>query len=274
VKVTYRREGSGPPLVCHPGGPGFSSHYFGDLAGLGERFDLILVDPRGTGATPRPDDPSAYETSDYVGDLEQLRADLGLEQLNLLGHSHGGMVAMAYAAAHPTRVRRLVLASTTPRFAQEHEAAMIAAMEAEAGQPWYEQARAALEAEQEGDFGSDEELWELVLREMPFYFARFGKAEQTYLDTLRGDSPVNGEALGYFNREIFHAFDLRDDLARIEAPTLVITGANDFITGPLAAREIAERIARAKLAILPDCGHFIFVEARERFRAEVERWLT
>lgn len=273
MKVTYRREGSGPPLVCHPGGPGFSSQYFGDLAGLGERLELILVDPRGTGATPRPDDPAAYATSDYVDDLDELRQELGLEQLNLLGHSHGGMVAIAYAAAYPRRVRRLVLASTTPRFGQEHEAAMIAAMEAEAGQPWYEQARAALEEEQEGEFDSDEELWEVVLREMPFYFARFGRSEQAYLDTLHESSPVNGDALGHFNREIFHAFDLRDDLARIEAPTLVITGENDFITGPLCAREIAERVPGAELVIAPGCGHFIFVEAPERFRAEVERWV-
>jgi pimeloyl-ACP methyl ester carboxylesterase len=236
VRVTYRRAGSGPPLVCHPGGPGFSSY--------------------------------------YVDDLEELRIELGLEQLNLLGHSHGGMVAMAYAAAYPARVRRLVLASTTARFAQEHEAAMIAAIEAEAGEPWYEQARAALEDEQEGNFESDEELWELVLREMPFYFARFGKAEQAYLESLRDDSPVNGDALGHFNRELFHAFDHRGDLGRIEAPTLVITGEDDFITGPLCAREIAQGIAGAELVILPGSGHFSFVEAPERFRAEVERWLA
>jgi pimeloyl-ACP methyl ester carboxylesterase len=48
--LSYRCEGTGPVLVCHPGGPGFSSRYFGDLAGLGERFTLILLNPRGSEA--------------------------------------------------------------------------------------------------------------------------------------------------------------------------------------------------------------------------------
>lgn len=273
MKVGYRRKGSGPPVVCHPGGPGFSSLYFGDLAGLGERFELILVDPRGTGATPRPDDPRAYALSDYADDLEELRDELGLEQLNLLGHSHGGMVAMAYAAAHPGRVRRLVLASTTPRFGAEQEAAMTTAMEAKADEPWYEDASAALAAEQEGEFETDEELRDLALREFPFYFARFGESERAYLETLRDEVP-NADALLLFNREIFQVFDLRPELGRIDAPTLVITGAEDFITGPIGANEIAAEIAGAETLILPDTGHFIFVEARERFREEVARWLA
>jgi pimeloyl-ACP methyl ester carboxylesterase len=46
--LAYRLAGSGPMLVCHPGGPGFSSRYFGDLAGLGGRFTLALLNPRGT----------------------------------------------------------------------------------------------------------------------------------------------------------------------------------------------------------------------------------
>jgi pimeloyl-ACP methyl ester carboxylesterase len=273
VRVGYRREGSGPPLVCHPGGPGFSSLYLGDLAGLGDRFELILVDPRGTAATPRPPDSDAYAIADYVDDLEELRAGLGLEQLNLLGHSHGGVVAMAYAAAHPGRLRRLVLASTLPRFSPVQEAAMTAAMQTREREPWYEDACAALEAEQAGDFETDEELRDLALREFPFYFARFGEAEQAYLDTLRAETP-NADALLLFNREIFSVFDLRPELGRIDVPTLVIAGELDFITGPIAAEEIAEGIAGAEKVILPDTGHFIFVEARASFRAEVTRWLA
>src|ERR671936_700691 len=89
--LTFERRGSGPLVVCHPGGPGFSSAYFaGDLGGLGERFTLVLFNPRGTAGSARPDDATAYATADYVADVEALRAHLGEEQLNLLGHSHGG----------------------------------------------------------------------------------------------------------------------------------------------------------------------------------------
>ncbi len=271
-RLGYRREGQGPVLICHPGGPGFSSLYLGDLAGLGADFSLILLDPRGTAESDRPADPRAYLINDYVGDLEELRSHLRLERMLLMGHSHGGIVAMAYASAHPDRVERLVLASTLARFAKEQEAAMRAGMESRAGEPWYADAVAALEAEQAGQFSSDEELAELALREFPLYFAKYGEREAAYLDTLRAERP-NTDALRLFNNEIWATFDLRGSLARISSPTLVITGEDDFITGPACARELATGITGVRSIIVPGSGHFIFVEARDRFRDEVSEFL-
>ncbi len=270
--LSYRREGTGPLLVCHPGGPGFSSRYFGDLAGLGASFTLILLNPRGTEGSDRPSDRGAYQTADYVSDLDELRAHLGVEQMLLLGHSHGGVVAAAYSAAHPHRVERLVLASTLARFAEEQNAAMEAAMNAKSDQPWYADARAALEDEQEGRFETDEQLGALALREFPFYFKNYGAAEEAYLDTLRDEIPV-ADALLLFNNEVWTTFDLRADLPKITAPTLVITGEDDFITGPACAADFGS-IPRQTTVVLPDCGHFIFVEARDRFRAEVTQHLS
>jgi proline iminopeptidase len=270
--LVYRREGSGRLLVCHPGGPGFSSRYFGDLAGLGQLFELVLLNPRGTEGSDRPADARAYSTEDYVADLEEVRVHLGLERLLLLGHSHGGVVAQVYAATHPDRVEKVVLVSTLARFADEQGAAMEAAMQAKAGEPWYEDARAALEDEQEGRFESDEELAALAYREFPFYFARFGDDERTYLENLRGEVPV-ADALLFFNNEIFPTFDHRPVLPRITAPALVITGEDDFITGPVCAADFAA-IPDQRTVIVPDCGHFIFVEARDRFRDEVATFLS
>jgi pimeloyl-ACP methyl ester carboxylesterase len=269
--LSYRRLGSGPTLMCHPGGPGFSSRYFGDLAGLGASFTLVLLNPRGSEGSDRPSDARAYQTADYVADLDELRRHVGLERMLLLGHSHGGVVAAAYSATHPDRIERLVLASTLARFGEEHQAAMEAGVAAKAGEPWYEDARAALEDEQAGRFESDEELAELGLREFPFYFARYGDAERAYLDTLRGEIPV-ADALILFNNEIFTTFDLRPELTNITAPTLVITGADDFITGPACAVDFAA-IRNQTTAIVPDCGHFIFIEARDRFRADTTAFL-
>jgi pimeloyl-ACP methyl ester carboxylesterase len=270
--LSYRREGDGPVLVCHPGGPGFSARYFGDLAGLGASFTLVMLNPRGSEGSDRPADPRAYAAGDYVSDLDELRAHLGLERMLLLGHSHGGMVAAAYAAGHPDRVERLVLASTLARFAAEQEAVMEEAMDSKEAEPWYADARAALEDEQAGRFDTDEELGELAIREFPFYFARYGEAEQTYLDTLRGEVPV-ADALLLFNNEIFNTFDLRPELLSITAPTLVITGEDDFITGPVCATDFAD-VPDQTTVVLPDCGHFIFIEARDRFRDEVISFLV
>ena len=258
-RLSYRRLGSGPVLVCHPGGPGFSSRYFGDLAGLGDRHTLVLLDPRGTEGSDRPADRRAYDTGDYVADLDELRAHLGLERMLLLGHSHGGVVAQAYAARHPDRVERLVLASTLARFQAEQEHAMEAAMAAKAGEPWYEDASDALRAEQAGEWETDEELAAIAIREFPFYFHTYGEREQAYLRTLEGEVPV-GDALKLFNEEIFTTFDLRPELGRITAPTLVLTGEDDFICGPVCARELADGVAGSDLALIPECGHFVFVE--------------
>jgi pimeloyl-ACP methyl ester carboxylesterase len=267
-RLAYRRTGEGPTLVCHGGGPGFSGLYLSDLGGLDRDLELVLLDPRGTGASDRPVDPRAYAIADYSADLEKLREHLGLERMNLLGHSHGGLVVMDYAAKYPDRVERLILASTLPRWATEQEAAMEAAVEARTDEPWYADAKAALEAEQAGRFESDEELLDLTLREFPFYFARFGDDERAYLERLRVETP-NADALLLFNREIFSTFDLRPELAKITARTLVITGEEDFITGPLSATEIAAGIPDAETVILPGVGHFIFVEGPDAFRDAV-----
>ena len=226
-------------LVCHPGGPGFSSRYFGDLAGLGGRFTLALLNPRGTEGSDRPGDSRAYTTEDYVGDLEEFRVHLGLERM-----------------------------TTIARFQAEQEAAMEAAVAAKADEAWFEDALAALKTEQAGDWGADEELAELVLRELPFYFAHYGDPERRYVQSLEGEIPV-GDALKLFNGEVFTTFDLRPELSGITAPTLVITGEYDFICGPVCAKELAEGVRDAELVLLPDCGHFVFVEQRDRFAASI-----
>lgn len=270
--LAYRRTGSGPTLVCHPGGPGFSSRYFGSLAGLGGRFTLAMLNPRGTEGSDRPADARGYRTADYVADLDEFRAHLGLERMLLLGHSHGGVVAQAYAASHPDRVERLVLASTLARFQAEQRGAMEAAMHLRSDEPWFEDGVAALEAEQAGEWEADEELAGIVLRELPFYFAAYGDREREYVRSLEGEIPV-GDALKLFNNEVFATFDLRPELARISAPTLVLTGEDDFICGPLNARELAAGIDEAELVLLPACGHFVFVEQPEAFADAVGRFL-
>jgi proline-specific peptidase len=263
-RLAYRRAGSGSALVCHGGGPGFSGLYLQDLGGLDRHLELILLDPRGTGGSDRPADARAYSIEDYANDVEELRQHLGLERISLFGHSHGGVVAMDYAARFPDRVEKLILASTLARFAKEQVGAMEAGMAAKAGEPWFEDASAALAAEQAGDFETDEELGRLALREFPFYFAHYGDAERAYLEALREDIP-NADTLRYFNQEIFETFDLRPQLARITAPTLVITGEQDFITGPVCADDIEASLSDVRKVVIPGAGHFIFVETPDAF---------
>ena len=266
--LAYHRSGSGPTLVCHPGGPGFSSLYLGDLGGLGDELELVLVDPRGTGGS---DPASDYQIADYASDLEELRERLGLERMLLFGHSHGGVVAIEYAARHPERVERLVLASTLARFGAEQNAVMETAIAARAGEPWYDDALAALQTELEGNFETGRELMDLTLRMMPFYFASYEDEERAYIASLAGDE-LCVDALRLWEKEIFERFDLRSRLPELTMPTLVIAGSEDFITGPRAAEDLAA-IPGVETIVLDGAGHMIFVEARQRFRESVLSFL-
>ncbi len=100
ARLAYRPAGEGRPLVCLPGGPGRGADYLGDLGGLGRRAgcELIIFEPRGTGASAVPDDPATYRCDRMAQDVEALRAHLRLDQIDLLGHSAGADLALLYAA--------------------------------------------------------------------------------------------------------------------------------------------------------------------------------
>jgi pimeloyl-ACP methyl ester carboxylesterase len=108
-------SGTGAPLVCLPGGPMLASAYLGDLGGLAAHRRLVLLDLRGTGDSATPDDPASYRCDRQVGDVEALRAHLGLERIDLLGHSAGGSLAVGYAAEHPQRIGSIVLVTPSSR---------------------------------------------------------------------------------------------------------------------------------------------------------------
>jgi pimeloyl-ACP methyl ester carboxylesterase len=263
--LAYQRVGAGPMLVCHPGGPGLPGEELGDLAGLGESLELVLLEPRGTGGSTRPADADAYDFEDYVADLEELRLHLGRERIDLLGFSHGGMVAMAYAAAHPDRVKRLLLAGTLAHRDEALDAEMERGLSEREGEPWYPEARAALDEEEAAEFEDDGALAENLARQWPLYFGRYGEREQAFVRTLAGLVP-NADALRRFNSAIWPSFDLRPGLARITAPTLVLAGDRDFIAPPACARVIGDAITDAEVVVVPGAGHFVFVEAPETFR--------
>ena len=104
--------------MCHPGGPGFDGLCFEGLAGLTASRTVVSVNPAGTrGSDPWTED--AYSLERRADDVDDLRATLGEERIDYLGHSAGGFVGMHYAALYPRRVRRLVLVGTFPRFTDE-----------------------------------------------------------------------------------------------------------------------------------------------------------
>jgi len=268
LTLSYERRGSGPLLVCHPGGPGGSAAEFRDFAGLDDTFELLLLSPRGSHGSDPADD---YRLESYVADLEALREHLDVDRLNLLGFSHGGIVAMAYTAAHGPRVRRLVLVDTLAVWGDEAEAAMSRAVEARKDEPWFAEAAEAIEEEQAGEFSSARELIANLQRQIPLYFHRWEGNEQAGRQ-LATDF-AHAEPLHHFNTVEFPDFDLRPELRAIEASTLVVVGEDDFIAGPACAEAMVRELPNGRLVTIPDAGHFVYVEQPEAFRTALTEFL-
>jgi proline iminopeptidase len=268
LTLSYERRGSGPLLVCHPGGPGGSAAEFLDFAGLDDTFELVLLNPRGShGSDPAED----YALASYVADLEALLEHLGVEQLDLLGFSHGGIVAVAYAAAFGERVGRLVLACTLAAWGDEAEAAMRRGIEKRRGASWFEAAAKAIEEEQAGEFSSVQELIANAQQQAPLYFHRWEGNEQ--VGGLLFSDFAHSEPLHYFNTVEFPSLDLRVELRSIAAPTLVVAGDDDMIAGPVCADAILRELPDGRLVTIPDSGHFVYVEQPEAFRAALTGFL-
>jgi len=268
LTLSYERRGSGPLLVCHPGGPGASAAEFRDFAGLDDTFDLVLLSPRGSHGSDPADD---YALASYAADVDALRAHLGVEQFDLLGFSHGGIVAMTYAADYGPRVRRLVLAGTLAVWGGEAEAAMQRSIESHRDEPWYAEAKQAIEEEQAGEFSSTAELIANVQRQAPLYFHRWEGNEQVGRELF--SDFAHSEPLHYFNTVEFPTFDLREQLRTIEAPTLVLVGDDDMIAGPVCADAIVAELPDVRRVTIPDSGHFLYIEQPEAFRAALTDFL-
>lgn len=264
-------EDAATTLVCHPGGPGMSGAYFGDLCGLGSRdLRMIFFNPRGTGESSPPVG-GRYELGDYAADLEALRSQLELQRIDLLGHSHGGFVGMVYALSYPERLGRLALVCSAPRFSSELREEAEAAFVAHRDQPWFEDAREAQRRRQAWDFTSPQEAAALYAREARLWFANEGPDTEAFLGELARQRP-DLQALRYFNHRLAAAYDLRPRLGEIDAPTLVVNGGRDFFGPRISARELAA-IPNSRVVLIPDAGHFVFAEAPQRFRAELEAFL-
>jgi pimeloyl-ACP methyl ester carboxylesterase len=259
--LSWRQSGSGPLLLCHPGGPGCSSLYFGGLSELAAERTLVVLDPRGTGDSSRPADPSGYDLEDYATDIEALRDELGVDRLDLLGHSHGGFVAIVWAGENPERVGRLVLADTAPRFTDAIRGLRMERVVSHQGRPYFEDAVAALQDQQAGRYATDEELAALYERAAPLS-APLGEDIAPIADAFRA-AGVNADALKHFNERIAGGMDLRPPLARIEAPTLVIAGERDPFAGP-TLDEIAGALPDPTVVTVPGADHFPFLEPEGR----------
>jgi pimeloyl-ACP methyl ester carboxylesterase len=272
TELAYHVIGTGEPLICLPGGPMRASQYLGDLGGLDEHRQLILLDHRDTGDSARPSDPETYRIDRMVADVEALRAHLGLETMDILAHSAGANLVALYASAHPTRVAKLALITPGTRAVglPVTNDDRRAAAQLRKNESWFAESYQAFEriwSEEE-----DDEDWDLIA---PFFYGRWDEAARVHAAADEEQSSEEGTEWHYAEG-VFHPEETRAALAELEVPVLILAGEYDFGPSPVLAMQLGECFPKAwmQLAVQPGAGHFPWLDDAQWFSGAVSRWLA
>jgi len=269
TELAYRVVGSGPPLVCIPGGPGQAVEYLGDLGGLSSQRTLILLHNRGTGASQAPHDPVTYRVDRLVQDVEALRDHLGLDWMDLFGHSASGGTCLLYAAEHPRRLGHLVLVAPSLRVVgMPSDLGVEEVLARRAHEPWYAGAVTALYAEA----ASPQELQQYRWLAAPLLYRRWDAAAQAQAaaEPAQFAQPATDGFYAGFEPDPA----LPERLAVLAAPVLLVAGEYDIWPTGAAVRGLAALLGHADLALLPRTGHFPWVDDPASFAAIVDEFLA
>ncbi len=253
------------PIVVIHGGPGCDSGYMlPDLEPLVAEYGrtLVFYDQRGGGRSDLPDEPSTMLAIDrHVADLEALREHLGLERMTLLAHSFGPLLAASYAIEHPDRVRRMIfIGALPPRRADvwrrhgDAVAAILSEEETTAMERAYEDLLSGPDPVE-----ACRRFWAVAMKPRV--------ADPAKIALVRGDlCSAPAEAIRYGmahtnprTLESLGDWDLRERLAAVNAPTLIVHGEHETIAMDLV-EEWTSALPDARLMRVPEAAHFPYVE--------------
>ncbi|MDQ3986079.1 MAG: alpha/beta hydrolase [Actinomycetota bacterium] len=233
----------------------------------------IFFDMRGHGFS-QPTGEEEFSVQRMAKDLDAIIADCDLEEVVIVGHSIGGMIALELGSARPdllgSPIKGIVLTNTTYRPPMETIAggAAVARFERLARRPLDLIGKQS----QRIDYlrriirPSDALFWGVS-------FAAFGpKASAKQIDFTYDMLAETRSDVIFDLLKFYRAFDVRDKLTEITVPVLVIGGAHDRITLPEASRMIADHLPKSELHILEDCGHMAMMERHEEFNQLVEQF--
>lgn len=240
-------------FVIH-GGPGVDHTSFKPtFSPLSQKLQLVYFDHRGQGRSARGPKAS-YTLENNVEDMEALRQYLGLDKIVVIGASYGGMVALTYASRYPEHVSHLIAIVTVPdaRFLERAKQIL-----AERGT---EEQQAIAQHLWDGTFRDEEHLREYFRVLGPMYSLTFDPdaPQNSWKRAILSADAIN-EAFGGFLR----AYDVRDQLHKITAPTLVIGARHDWICPPEFSEEIAALIPNSDLRIFENSGHGVRADEPE-----------
>ena len=240
IEYAYEIRGQGEPVLLAHCLTWNHHDYDAIAAELEDAYQLILPDQRGHGGTGYPTAP--YSLADMAEDLYQLVEHLGVGPVHYVGHSMGAMMGPLFALAHPNALRSMTLIGGSAQAEAEERLAA------------YRQLVAAVRA------GAAAQV---VDRLVGLFFSETSRARrQDAIARFREDFLANDpEGLYWTAEAVFTRPNLLERLGEITVPTLVIVGAEDRVTAPERAQELAAGITDARLLVVPKAGHFTTVEA-------------
>ena len=230
-----------PTLILLHGGPGGDHSMFKPaFSQLSDIVQIVYLDLRGNGRSDRGA-PSAWNLNQWADDIVVFCEALGIHQPIVLGQSFGGFVAINYAIRHPHHANKLILSSTSARFSLQRK---VAGFKRRGGA----QAAAAAEQYWGQDGARFKSLYDRVCR--PLY----------HTTPLAGSRPPTlhyADVLHHFNNGEYRSYDLRQQMAKIPCPTLIIVGSEDPNTPVEDAEEMAASLTEAAVTYvrLVGAGH-------------------
>lgn len=223
------------PVVLVPGFTGSKEDFIGVLAALtaaGHR--VVAVDQRGQFESPGNGDPTSYDVKTLAEDVLAVARHVG-EQVHLVGHSFGGLVARAAALAEPGALRSLTLIGSGPGAIPDPSASNLGLIVA-----------ALPVMDLESIWGAKRQL------ERPHEtVAPEPDVEEWMHRRFLANDPVS---LLRMAQQLVVEEDRVDELAAVDLPVLVLHGANDDAWPPAQQAEMARRL-RAEVSIIDGAGH-------------------
>jgi pimeloyl-ACP methyl ester carboxylesterase len=258
INIHYVQTGQGPDLVLiHGIASNLGQWQLGILPVLAQDFRLTMYDLRGHGYSDMP--PSGYTPDLMVGDFTSLMDYLKIQRAAILGHSYGGLVALSYAALHPERVDRLIIADSG-----------IPALEPGPGRDTLlDRCREMLrrddvhvpdEKAQDAPY-----LMEQLLKHRRFSWRGMGmRRGMARLSRLSNTTS--------FSKEYRQASSLTVEMIRqVHVPVLLLYGDRSPLTASF--QSLCEHLPHGQGIIIPNGGHFFPLEHPAIFVAHVRAFL-
>lgn len=243
VRATRHAQAGQGPVVVLVHGLGLNHRMWQwQVPDLAARYRVVSYDLLGHGESARP--PGPYTMADFTDQLAGLTTALGLSRFALIGFSLGGLIAQAYALAHPGQVAALgVLHSAFDRTPAERESIRERVRTARTAGP-----SATVEA---------------ALRR--WFTAAFATEHPEVLEQVRRWVLANDPSAFAAAYDVLAEADgpLASQVARIQCPTVVLTGSEDHGNSPTMADRLAATVAHGECQVLPGLRHMALAERPE-----------